>query len=126
MCPLRHFIHNMFDMGYMEISCHHLPRLRKDRRIVNDHVITSQIQPELGGKTLNHLHGPLYNLDKGHEFSRRRVVADSKQLVTAFLASEDKRGAVIGTEYSFSQHVEGDARRRAIRHHANARASIRT
>ena len=56
---------------------------------MNDHVITSQIQPELAGKTLNHLHGPLYNLDKGHEFSRRRVVADSKQLVTAFLASED-------------------------------------
>ena len=116
----------MFDMGYAEISCHHLPRLRKDIRVVNHHVITSQIQPELAGKTLNHLHGPLYNLDKGHEFSRRRVVADSKELVTAFLASDDKRGVVIGTEYSFSQHIKGDARRPVVCHYANHRASIRT
>src|ERR1700720_838166 len=126
MCPLGHLIHNMFGTGYPQISCYHLPRLREDIRIVNCDIAPSQIQLELSGKTLDHLHGPLYDFDKGHEFPRRRVVADSKQLVTALLASDQKRGAVVGTEYSFSQHIKGDTRRPAICHDANCRASIRT
>src|SRR4029077_8434986 len=77
MCPIEHPIKYVFDLRVPQISCHHCPCLWKNIGVMNGNITLSQIQAEIRGKLLYHLHRPFYDLHKGDFYSRGGVVVDS-------------------------------------------------
>ena len=77
MGPVGHSIEDMFGLRIPQISRHHCPSLWKNIRVMNGTITFGQIQAQIRGKLLYHLHCAFYNLHKGDFDSCGGVVVDS-------------------------------------------------
>src|SRR3954451_1945482 len=119
MCTLGYAIGYMFHARYSQITCHHSPCIGKNIWIMDGDVSSSQLQLEAARELLYHFDSPPYDFHKRYFGARTRIIVDPEQLIPSSFAAYHKRGAMVGTQYPFLQHIEGNARRRTVGHHAD-------
>src|SRR5882762_177267 len=114
MCPFRHPVKHMLNMRVSQVSCHHFPSVWKNIGIMDCHITSGQIYLEIFRKFLHHLDCSLYNLHKRDSRSRRRIVAEGQQLITARLSPNYEGRAMVGAEDSLFHHVIWNTGRHTI------------